>query len=111
MQNEDNQAALIAFRDVKDGKSLYASPSLYFYSHLNYLTSSLQVALEGFEKLRTDSTFCGVVPYYIAQIYHKQARYTDVINYAPTLAKCTFIDNEADVYHLIGNSHYRLRNY
>ena len=111
LQNGDSQAALIAFRDVKDGKSQYASPSLYFFSHLNYLTSSLQVALEGFEKLRSDSTFCGVVPYYIAQIYHKQARYIDVINYAPTLATCTFIDNEADVNHLIGNSHYRLGNY
>ena len=111
LQNGDKQAALVAFRDVKDVKSQYASPSLYFFSHLNYLNSSLQVALEGFEKLRSDSTFCGVVPYYIAQIYHKQARYIDVINYAPILATCTFIDNEADVNHIIGNAHYRLGNY
>lgn len=111
LQNGDKVNALITFREAKDGKSQYAAPSLYFYSHLNYLSSSLQVALEGFEKLRSDSTFCGVVPYYIAQIYHKQGRYLDVIDYAPTLATCTFIDNETDVNHIIGNAHYRLKNY
>ena len=111
LQNGNNSEAMKSFREVKDGKSQYAAPSLYFFSYLNYLSSSLQVALEGFEKLRSDSTFCGVVPYYIAQIYHKQGRYIDVINYAPILAKCTFIDNEADVNHLIGNAHYRLGNF
>lgn len=111
LQNEDKQVAFNAFRDAKDGKSQYSAPSLYFFSYLNYLSSSLQVALEGFEKLRLDSTFCGVVPYYIAQIYHKQERYKEVIDFAPTLTNCTFIDNESDVNHLIGNAHYRLGNY
>ena len=111
LQNGDKQTALIAFRDVKEGKSQYTSPSLYFFSYLNYLSSSLQVALDGFEKLRSDSTFCGIVPYYIVQIYHKQGRYEEVINFAPTLANCSFIDNETDINHIIGNSHYRLGNY
>ena len=111
LQNGDKAAALIAFREVKDGKSQYAPTSLYFFSHLSYLSSSLQVALEGFERLRSDSTFCGVVPYYIAQIYHKQGRYDEVIAFAPTLATCTFVDNESDINHIIGNAHYRLKNY
>jgi tetratricopeptide (TPR) repeat protein len=111
LQNGDNSVALISFREAKEGKSKYAAPSLYFFSHLNYLSSSLQVALEGFEKLLSDSTFCGVVPYYIAQIYHKQGRFEDVINFSPTLTSCTFIDNESDISHLIGNAHYRLKNY
>jgi len=71
-QNGDKETAFNNFRESKDGKSQYAAPSLYFYSHLSYLKKSLQVALDGFLKLRQDSTFCGVVPYYIVQIYHKQ---------------------------------------
>ena len=111
LQNGNKQVAILAFRDAKDGKSQYATPSLYFFSYLNYLSSSLQIALEGFEKLRLDATFCGVVPYYIAQIYHKQERYQEVIDFAPTLANCTFIDNESDVNHLIGSAHYHMSNY
>lgn len=110
-QNGDKETAFNSFRDAKDGKSQYASPSLYFYSHLSYLKNSLQVALEGFLKLQQDSTFCGVVPYYIAQIYHKQKRYQDVVDFSPTVLKCDFLDNESDIQHIIGNAHYKLGNY
>ncbi len=111
MQNGDKEAAYSAFRDSKDGSSQYASPSLYFYSHLSYTKNSLQVALDGFKKLRTDSTFCGVVPYYIAQIYHKQGQYEEVVNFAPTVLNCAFVNNESDIQHIIGNAHYKLDHY
>ena len=110
-QNGDKETAYNSFRDAKDGKSQYTSPSLYFYSHLSYLKNSLQVALEGFLKLRQDSTFCGVVPYYIVQIYHKQARYQEVVDFSPTVLKCNFLDNESDIQHIIGNSYYKLADY
>lgn len=110
-QNGDKETAFTNFRESKDGKSQYASPSLYFYSHLSYLKNSLQVALEGFLKLRQDSTFCGVVPYYIVQIYHKQARYQEVVDFSPTVLKCNFLDNESDIQHIIGNSYYKLADY
>jgi tetratricopeptide (TPR) repeat protein len=110
-QNGDKETAFNSFRDAKDGSSQYSSPSLYFYSHLSYLKNSLQVALEGFLKLRQDSTFCGVVPYYIVQIYHKQERYQDVVDFSPTVLSCNFIDNESDIQHIIGNAHYKLGNY
>jgi tetratricopeptide (TPR) repeat protein len=109
--NGDKETAYSSFRDSKDGKSQYAAPSLYFYSHLSYLKNSLQVALDGFLSLRKDSTFCGVVPYYIVQIYHKQARYQDVVDFAPTVLSCSYINNESDIQHIIGNSHYKLGNY
>ncbi len=111
MQNGDKETAYNSFRDSKDGTSQYASPSLYFYSHLSYLKNSLQVALDGFLKLRKDSTFCGVVPYYIVQIYHKQERYDEVVNFAPTVLSCSIVNNESDIQHIIGNAHYKLGNY
>lgn len=111
MQNGDKETAYNSFRDSKDGTSQYASPSLYFYSHLSYLKNSLQVALDGFLKLRKDSTFCGVVPYYIVQIYHKQERYDEVVNFAPTVLSCSMVNNESDIQHIIGNANYKLGNY
>jgi tetratricopeptide (TPR) repeat protein len=110
-QNGDVETSYDAFRDVKDGTTQYAKPSLYFYSHISYTKNALQVALEGFQKLRTDSTFCGVVPYYIAQILHKQGKYQEVIDFAPTVLSCTFVNNEADIQHIIGDSYYQLGLY
>lgn len=111
MQNGDKETAFNSFRDSKNGKTQYAAPSLYFYSHLSYLKNSLQVALDGFLELRKDSTFCGVVPYYIVQIYHKQNRYEEVVNFAPTVLSCSMVNNESDIQHIIGNAHYKLGNY
>ncbi len=111
MQNADNESAFSAFRDAKDGKSQYAAPSLYFYSHLSYLKNSLSVALEGFLKLKSDSTFSAVVPYYIVQIYHKQAKFQEVVDFAPSVLNATELNNEADINHIIGNSHYKLGNF
>ena len=111
LQNLDNEIAYSAFRDAKDGKSPYAMPSLYFFSHLSYLKNANQIALEGFLKLQQDSTFCGIAPYYIAQIYQKQGQYEEVINMAPSVLKCAEVDNESDVNHIIGNAFYNSGKY
>ena len=111
MQNGNKEVAYDAFRDAKDGKTQYASPSLYFFSHLSYLKNALQTALEGFKKLQSDSTFSGVVPYYIAQIYHRQGLYEEVVKYATTVLNGTFVNNEADIQHIIGDAHYQLGHY
>jgi tetratricopeptide (TPR) repeat protein len=110
-QNGDLESSYDAFRDVKDGTTQYAKPSLYFYSHISYTKNALQVALEGFQKLRTDSTFCGVVPYYIAQILHKQGKFQEVIDLAPTVLSCSVVNNEADIQHIIGDAYYQLGKY
>ena len=110
-QNGDLESSYDAFRDVKDGSTQYAKPSLYFYSHISYTKNALQVALEGFQKLRTDSTFCGVVPYYIAQILHKQGKFQEVIDLAPTVLSCSVVNNEADIQHIIGDAYYQLAKY
>jgi tetratricopeptide (TPR) repeat protein len=110
-QLDDRVTALNAFRDVKDGTSQYASPSLYFFSHLSYLSGALQVALEGFEKLKVDPNYSGVVPYYIIQIYHRQMRFQNVVDYAPTVLDSTSLTEISDVYHLLGDAYYKLNQF
>lgn len=110
-QNEDLDAAYLAFKDVKDGSTQYAKTALYFYAHISYVRSALQEALEGFQALQKDSTFCGVVPYYIAQILYKQQKYQEVIDFAPTVLNCGFVNNEFDIQHIIGNAYYQMNKY
>ena len=110
-QNEDQDAAYLAFKDIKDGSTQYAKPALYYYAHISYVRSSLQEALEGFQALQKDSTFCSVVPYYIAQILYKQGKYQEVIDFAPTVLNCGFVNNEFDIQHIIGNAYYMMGKY
>lgn len=111
LENENIDLAYVSFNVAKNGKGPYAKPSLYFFSHLSYVKGANQLALEGFLKLQEDSTFCGIVPYYLAQIYERQGQYDEVIQLGPTVMKCTFVNNEADVNHIIGHANYKLKNY
>lgn len=100
-----------AFYEVKDGDSQYASPALYYYSHIAYQNEKYQLALDGFLKLEEDPKFGKVVPYYIAQIYYLQKKYEEVTEYAAKLVENESIVNEKDINHLIGDAFYRIGKY
>jgi len=100
-----------AFHEIKDGSSQYAAPALYYYSHIAYTDGSYQTALEGFLKLQSDERFAKAVPYYIAQIYHKQRNYQAVVEYAPTLIDSITPANQSDLNHIIGDSYYQLNKF
>jgi tetratricopeptide (TPR) repeat protein len=100
-----------AFHEVKDSPSQYGPPSLYYYSHIAYLFSSYQTALDGFEKLRTDPKFSVIAPYYIAQIYYLQGRYQEVTEIAPSLLDSVDVANEKDINLLVGDAYYRVGKY
>ena len=72
LQNENFEVAINAFRENVKGKSQYAPPSKYFFAHLCYERGSYQLALEQFLELEKNTDYCGIVPYYIVQIFHKQ---------------------------------------
>ena len=109
-QEGNMEQARSAFYEVKDGVSQYASPSLYYFSHIEYSAGSYQSALEGFKKLENDEQFGRVVPYYILQIYYLQGDFEKVTEYAPSLDNATIV-NQKDVNHLIGDAYYRVGKY
>jgi tetratricopeptide (TPR) repeat protein len=111
LQNEHFDKAINTFRENLQGKSQYAPPSKYFFAHLCYERGSYQLALEQFLELEKNTDYCGIVPYYIVQIYHKQANFDAVIDYAPTVLSCKLVNHEKDVNHIIGNAFYNKRNY
>ncbi len=100
-----------AFFEVKESTSQYGPPSLYYYSHICYIDSSYQAALEGFQRLLADDRFKLVVPYYITQIYHMQGRYEDIVAFAPTSMDSLKPAEKVEMNHIIGNAYYRLGKY
>lgn len=100
-----------AFFEVKESKSQYGAPSLYYYSHLCYIDSNYQAALDGFERLLQDDRFRKVVPYYITQIYHMQERYADIIAFSKSDMDSLKPNEKVEMYHIIGDAYYRLEKY
>ena len=96
---------------IKDSSSQYGAPSLYYYSHICYLDSSYQAALEGFEKLLTDNRFNRVVPYYITQIYYIQHKYQEVVDFAPSKVDSLKPAEQVEISHIIGDSYFHLEKY
>ncbi len=110
-QEQNFVAARSAFHEVKDGVSQYATPGLYYYSHIAYMDKSYQTALDGFLKLQSDAQFASVVPYYIAQIYYLQGKYDEVTKFAPSIMDSGNVVNQNDLNHIIGDSYYRTNKF
>ncbi|MBI3238431.1 MAG: hypothetical protein HYZ43_06260 [Flavobacteriia bacterium] len=110
-EEEQFPEAKNAFYEVKDSVSQYGTPSLYYYSHLCYKDGSYQTALEGFEKLLSDTRFKTVVPYYITQIYYLQGKYQEVTEFAPTYIDSMKAGDQIEMNHLIGDSYYKIGKY
>ena len=100
-----------AFYEIKDGISQYASPALYYYSHIAYQKEQYQVALEGFERLQKDDNFSALVPYYITQIYYLQGKYDKVTELAPSIGANDAYKDKADLNHLMGDAYYKVEQY
>lgn len=110
-KEENFEAARNAFVEVKDGDSQYAAPALYYYSHIAYSNKNYQLALEGFLKLEEHEKFGKLVPYYIAQIYYLQGKYTLVTQYAKKISSDDGIMDDKEISLLIGDAYYRTGRY
>lgn len=110
-QEKNLPAARSAFYEVKNGTSQYASPALYYYSHIAYEEKSYQIALEGFEKLVQDPKFKELVPYYVTQIYYIQGRYDDITKFAPSMVDSVKPANQTEMNHLIGDAFFKTGKY
>jgi tetratricopeptide (TPR) repeat protein len=110
-QLENYDKARLAFSQIKDLDTKYASPALYYYSHINYTQGNYETALEGFLKLKTDANFGPIVPYYLTQIYYKQKKYDEVIRYAPTLMENVSEKRAPEVSRITGESYAQLNLY
>lgn len=107
----DRKKALLMFSEIKDIDTEYTSPALYYFSHIAYEQKMYQTALEGFLRLKSDETFGGVVPFYIAQILYLQKDYDGILNIAPDLLKSAGKERAVELYRFIGDAWFNKGNY
>lgn len=108
---EEYEESRLKFSEIKDGSSEYAVPATYYYAHIAYLNEDYQLALQGFQKIQYDESFKKVVPYYITQIYYRQKRYDNVLEYGPVVFDSVSENRKIEFAKIIGDSYYKRENY
>jgi TolA-binding protein len=107
----DRRKALLMFSEIKDKETDYTPPALYYFSHIAYEEKMYVTALEGFVRLKSDPTYGGVVPFYIAQILYIQKDYDGILEIAPDLLKSAGQQRAVELYRFIGDAWYNKGNF
>ncbi len=110
-EQEKMDIALTDFAEIKDGNSLYAAPAQYYWGHIQYLDGNYESALQAFLKLQKNPVFEKVIPFYISQIYYKQEKYREVVDYTAPLINTVSSDQQPELARILGNSYFHLREF
>ncbi|MCF8380182.1 MAG: tetratricopeptide repeat protein [Bacteroidales bacterium] len=103
--------ARVNFYEIKDTDNKFASPALYYYSHIAYDQGNYETALQGFKRLLNDETFSVIAPYYISQILYFQKKFREVVEFAPPLMDSVSVKRVAELSKIIGESYFYLGEY
>jgi len=107
-EQEKMDAAATDFTEIKEGKSLYAAPAQYYFGHIHYLKGNYEAALQEFNRLRKNPVFEKVIPFYISQIYYKQGKYREVVDYTTSFINTVPPDQQPELARILGDSFFRL---
>lgn len=110
-QTNDFDKASKAFYQVKDGNSKYATAAQYYYAHMAFVSENYETALKEFLKLKDSEAFGPVAPYYITQIYYRQRKYDEVLNYAPSVLDTAATRNALEIGRMVAEAYYRKEDY
>lgn len=110
-ETEKMEAAVADFSQIKDGNSAYAAQAQYYWGHIQYLNGNYESALQEFLKLQKNPVFEKVIPFYISQIYYKQAKYREVVNYTGPLINKVSADQQPELARILGDSYFHLHEF
>ena len=109
LEKYDNAAS--EFFKIKDVNNLYAAPARYYWAHIHYLKENYQTALTEFDKLKDNPDFAKVIPFYVSQIYYKQGKYAEVVEYTVPLIEKVDPKEQPELAKIIGDSYFHLHQF
>ncbi|MFZ6012264.1 MAG: tetratricopeptide repeat protein [Bacteroidota bacterium] len=98
--------ALEQFNFVKNQSGSFAPAASYYAGFIEYSKGQYTEALADLKKTEASPSYASVVPYLIANVYYKQKRYDEIIQYAATLKGKTNLANAAEISMLVAEAHY-----
>ncbi len=110
-KTEHFDEARVAFFEIMDKDTKYASPATYYYAHIAYEQKNYQTALNGFKKLTDDATFSPVAPYYIIQILYLQHEFDEIIDFTVPLIDSVELRRKDEIFRILGEAYYNTEQY
>lgn len=98
--------ALEQFNFVKIQNSSYTPAASYYAGFIEYSNADYDAALVDLKRAELNPAYAGIVPYLIANVYYKQRKYDDLINYANVLKTRTNIVEMDEIAALVADSYY-----
>ena len=106
----DYKAAAAFFHDLLSNDNEYSNKSKYYFAYTTYIDSNFATAKKYFLELIDEGLYLDELPLYVAQIYHQQASYDDVLDFS--LKYVDSINQEStELYKLIAEAYYHKKEY
>lgn len=111
LQTGDMEKARGYFARIEQIGTKYREASTYYVAYIDYATGKYNNALVEFTRLKDLPDYKERSLYYITQIYFIQNKYEKVISEGKELlASYPDSENNSEVYRIMGNAYYHLRN-
>jgi len=110
-QKGDINKAERYFTQQVGGQSKYASSSLYYYAHIQYMNGQYDLALKNFTELQKDRKFAKIVPSYLARIYYYLGREDEFLEIAPSLLNSGDAFRKNEIYQMVGEIYFNRGEY
>ena len=103
--------ALDQFNFIKASENVYSPAASYYAAYIELSNGVYDAALRDLQRIEKQSSYAAVVPYLIAQVYNKQGKDDELINYAATVSTQSGIQNIEDINLLASEAYFRKKNY
>ena len=103
--------ALEQFSLVKSSASDYTAAANYYAGYIAFNKSDYEQALADLKRAESNNSYSSVVPYMIASIYYKQARYNDLIQYSKTVKARKDVSNADGIAMLVAEAYYYINDF
>lgn len=109
---KDFDKALSYFNNVKKGESPYTAAANYYAGFIEFRNGQYDEALTDLRRAEKDEAYAAIVPYMILNVYYKQERYNELLQYGEkVVASGRKVKNLEDFSLLIAESYFRQGQY
>lgn len=110
-RTNDNDRALVNFAKVKEEKSVWQNPAIYYYAHIQYLKGNYDDALKHFRLIEKERAFNKQIPVYVLQIHYHKGAYDKVIETGESVMNTADKKHRADIARMMAESYYRNKDF
>ena len=103
--------ALEQFNFVKNQSNAFSPAANYYAGFIEYSKGMYSEALTDLKKAETNTSYASIVPYLIANVYYKQKRYDELLDYTASLKNRSGLQNMREISMLTAEAHYFKNDY